>query len=130
MTAIAIHAVRTCFDERLAVEFTGELREGETLALVGGNGAGKSTLLKGILDLHRFDEGRVEIFGVDNRSAEARRPLTYLPERFNPPHYLTGREVLRSTLGLNGLPYHEAKAVTLTERLDLAREALDRPARS
>jgi ABC-2 type transport system ATP-binding protein len=45
---------------------------GDTVALVGANGAGKTTLIKCILDLVLPDAGRVEMFGVPNRSPASR----------------------------------------------------------
>jgi len=42
-----------------------EVREGETLALVGANGAGKTTLLRAIAGAHRPAGGRVWLDGAD-----------------------------------------------------------------
>jgi branched-chain amino acid transport system ATP-binding protein len=42
-----------------------ELREGETLALVGANGAGKTTLLRALAGAHRPSAGRVFFDGAD-----------------------------------------------------------------
>ena len=44
-----------------------DIREGETIAIVGENGAGKSTFAKLLLGLYCPTEGRVEIDGVDTR---------------------------------------------------------------
>ena len=40
-----------------------DIHHGEVMALVGDNGAGKSTLIKGIVGIHPFDEGEVELRG-------------------------------------------------------------------
>jgi len=41
--------------------------EGEILGVVGGSGSGKSVLLKSIISLHHPQEGRIEIFGRDQK---------------------------------------------------------------
>ncbi|CAN5445435.1 ATP-binding cassette domain-containing protein [soil metagenome] len=107
-----------------------EIAKGEFFGLVGMNGAGKTTLLKCLLDFCATDEGSIDIFDVNNRQTEARRPLAFLPERFMPPYYLTGRDFLKYMLKLQGLAYTEAAAETVLHSLDLDRSALTKPVRS
>ena len=59
-----------------------DLREGETVALVGHNGAGKTTLMKLMLGLIRPMSGSIRVLGEDPAAGEfaARRRLGYLPE--------------------------------------------------
>jgi len=52
-----------------------EVREGETLALVGANGAGKTTLLRAIAGAHRLAAGRVWLDGADVTQVPAFRRL-------------------------------------------------------
>jgi branched-chain amino acid transport system ATP-binding protein len=52
-----------------------EVREGETLALVGANGAGKTTLLRAIAGAHRPAAGRVWLDGADVTEVPAFRRL-------------------------------------------------------
>ena len=40
-----------------------ELKEGESLGIIGKNGAGKTTLLKTISDIYRKDSGHIEVNG-------------------------------------------------------------------
>jgi ABC-2 type transport system ATP-binding protein len=103
---------------------------GEAFGLVGANGAGKTTLIKCVLDLCAFDSGSIEIFGVTARNPQARRRLAYLPERFNPPHYLRGREFLAVMSELAGTRYDPSRALALLDELELERDALERPART
>lgn len=92
---------------------------GQTTGLIGVNGAGKSTLIKCALDLLAVTSGRIEIFGRDHRRARAREPLAYLSERFTPPHYATGEELLRFLCGLHGAPYEPQRAVAECTDLEL-----------
>ncbi|OAI50335.1 ABC transporter ATP-binding protein [Betaproteobacteria bacterium SCGC AG-212-J23] len=107
-----------------------EIAAGEGFGLVGGNGAGKTTLIRCLLDLAAHDAGTIDVFGVAAKNPAARRRLSYLPERFSPPHYLRGEEFLRAMLSLAGERYDPARAGRLLDELELGRDALARPARS
>jgi ABC-2 type transport system ATP-binding protein len=103
---------------------------GEAFGLVGANGAGKTTLIKCILDLCACDAGAVEIFGVAAKNPAARRRLAYLPERFNPPHYLRSREFLAMICELGGERYEAVRALRLLDELELERDVLEQPVRT
>jgi ABC-2 type transport system ATP-binding protein len=107
-----------------------DVRAGELFGLIGVNGAGKTTLLKCLLDLCDVDQGSVEIFGVPHRRTAARARLAYLPERFNPPFYLTGRDFLRYMAELHRAPYDADAVVRILDALDLDPAALAKPVRS
>jgi ABC-2 type transport system ATP-binding protein len=107
-----------------------EVAAGEAFGLVGANGAGKTTLIKCILDLTAADGGSVEIFHVKSTDPGSRRRLAYLPERFNPPHYLRGREFLALMLELAAERYEEARVLPLLDELQLERGALDKEVRT
>jgi ABC-2 type transport system ATP-binding protein len=110
------------------VSFTVEA--GESFALIGVNGAGKTTLLRCLLDYCRPDSGSIRIAGVPATEAQARRALAWLPERFAPPYYLTGRDYLRMHHALRASRYDEAAACAQLEALDFDPGALDRAARN
>ena len=76
------------------------------------------------------DRGEIQLFGVSHRLTSSRASLAFLPERFNPPYYLTGRDFLRYMAELHRTPYDEPEVRSTFERLDLALSALDRPART
>lgn len=107
-----------------------QVERGVIFGLVGGNGAGKTTLIKCLLDFCSIDSGEISIGGVPHTRTAARADLTFLPERFSPPFYLTGRDFLRYMTDLHRQPYDEALVRQTLERLDLTCAALDRPARS
>jgi ABC-2 type transport system ATP-binding protein len=128
--AVRIEALTKCYGARRALDGVSlAVDAGEAFGLVGANGAGKTTLIRCLLDLVALDHGRVEIFGMAANRPAARRRLAYLPERFVPPHYLTGAEFLRALAALAGERYDEARAVRLVAELELEAEALARPAR-
>ncbi len=104
--------------------------EGEFFGLVGVNGAGKTTSIKCALDFCEPDAGTIDIFGVPHRQTRAREALTYLPEQFLPPYYLTGRSFLTYASKLQGQSPDEARFVQICADLDLASGALDRPVRA
>ena len=110
--------------------FSLEVRRGEFFGLVGVNGAGKTTLIKCLLDLCDADGGAIEIFSVPHTTTAARARIAYLPERFNPPFYLTGRDFLQYMLGLHRTRYDAAAVARIFRALDLEPAALDRPARA
>ena len=81
-----------------------ELKQGETIALVGHNGAGKTTLLKLMLGLVHPTAGSLRVLGEDPAAGEfaARRRLGYLPENVSFNAALTGREILTFYARLKG----------------------------
>ncbi len=87
--------------------FSLEVPQGELFGLVGGNGAGKTTLIKCLLDFCETDSGEIEIYGVSHRLTASRANVAFLPERFNPPYYLTGRDFLRYMAELYRVGYDE-----------------------
>jgi ABC-2 type transport system ATP-binding protein len=111
-------------------DFSLAVAASQTFGLVGMNGAGKTTLIKCLLDFSEPDSGKVEIFGVSNRLTRSRSRLAFLPERFNPPFYLTGRDFLRYMLQLQEVGYRDADAERIFLALDLDLSALAKPVRA
>lgn len=110
--------------------FTLQINAGECFGLVGANGAGKTTAIKCLLDFCELDSGNIDIFGVAHHHTNARARLAYLPERFNPPHYLTGRDFLQYMAKMHRTTYQENAAAAVLQELDLAMVALDKPVRA
>ena len=102
---------------------------GEFFGLVGMNGAGKTTLIKCLLDFCALDSGTIEIFEVSHSLTESRKFLSFLPERFMPPYYLTGMDFLKYMLKLQALPYNQSASKEMLQALDLDQSALSRPVR-
>ena len=107
-----------------------EVARGEFFGLVGVNGAGKTTLLKCLLDFCAISGGSIEIFGIPQRLTAARRRLAFLPERFNPPYYLTGEDFIRYVLAMQSSPYDQREAEQMLRAFDLDLAALKLPVRA
>jgi ABC-2 type transport system ATP-binding protein len=133
MTAAALRFDNVCkrYGTTLALDaFSLSVHAGETFGLVGANGAGKTTLLKCLLDFCEPDGGQIEIFGVPHHQTRARARLAYLPEQFNPPHYLTGGDYLQFMAQMHGNDPAKQKTHDACRELDLDPGALDRAVRT
>ena len=107
-----------------------DIAAGLSFGLVGINGAGKTTLIKCLLDFCHVDAGRIEIFGRRHTASSARARLAFLPERFMPPYFLTGRDFLNYMLRLDQRVAAEDRLRAMFAELDLDADALDKPVRS
>jgi len=93
---ISIRGLTKKYGEFCAVEDVSlEILPGETFAFLGPNGGGKSTTLKCIVGLSAPTAGEILVDGVNVRKSprEARRRLSYLPQRVSFPDNVTVREV-------------------------------------
>jgi ABC-2 type transport system ATP-binding protein len=104
-----------------------DVQPGEYFGLVGVNGAGKTTLINCLMDFTEPDHGDIEIFGVSNRQHQARAQLAFVPERFTPPHYLTGKDFLSYMFRLRGQAYRADKVESMLQAFDLDSKALSKP---
>lgn len=100
------------------------VNKGEFVALVGVNGAGKTTLMKSLLDFCEFDSGTIKIFGVDHHDPDARSRLSFLPELFLPPYYLTGRDFINYMSRLHGVELDDEKISAMFNMLDLGMDVM------
>ncbi len=78
--------------------------------LLGANGAGKTTLLGMLLGLHKPDEGRIEVLGLDPVTAgpEVRARVGYSPEHHLLPPDVRAYDLVRHVAEIHGLPHQEA----------------------
>ena len=107
-----------------------EIPAGACMGLAGVNGAGKTTLIKCLLDFCDLDSGTIEIQGVEHRRPESRTHIAFLPERFIPPYFLSGREFITTMLRLLESRYDEGDVRSMLAALDLDSAALEKPVRS
>jgi len=73
-----------------------EVEQGEIVGVLGANGAGKSTLVQILTGQLDRDSGKVEVLDEDpgENPVGLREKLGILPEREDPPSFLTGKEYL------------------------------------
>ncbi|GIU92630.1 MAG: ABC transporter ATP-binding protein [Acidimicrobiia bacterium] len=107
-----------------------ELHPGEIFGLLGPNGAGKTTTILMLLGLIEPSAGSMRVLGLDptRHPLEVKRRVGYLPDSVGFYDQMTGRENLRFTARLNGLPPAEAEETIdrLLREVGLA-DAADRP---
>jgi ABC-type polar amino acid transport system ATPase subunit len=78
---ISVRKLSKRHGERLVLsEVSAEVAKGETIAIVGPSGGGKSTLLRCLNYLESFDEGEVDITGIQLRPGMGARHREYLRE--------------------------------------------------
>jgi ABC-2 type transport system ATP-binding protein len=128
---VHVHALRKRFGKTAVLNGVDlEVTAGEFVGLAGVNGAGKTTLLKCLLDFCAVDSGSIELFGIPHTAPRSRAALAFLPERFVPPYYLTGRDFLAFMLRLQQRPYDAVTVLAMLAALDLDAGALARPVRA
>lgn len=126
-SAISIDGVTANYGRGDVIEnITFDVRTGETFGLIGLNGVGKTTLIKIILGLMEASRGSAALFGRETLNSESRGMLAYLPEKFEPPFFLSGLEFVKFSLDLYGRPFKEADVLAAADRVSLSRDALRR----
>ena len=104
-----------------------EIRRGEIFGLLGPNGAGKTTTILMLLGLTEPTLGNALIDGHDctRESMHVKRITGYLPDNAGFYSDMTGRENLRFTARLNGLPEKEIDPLIdrLLERVGMTHAA-------
>lgn len=106
-----------------------EMMKGEFLGLAGINGAGKTTMIKCLLDMASINSGSITIFGQTHTDTLARNALAFLPEKFMPPYYLTGRDFLNYMAGLYDVTADPVRTKEMLLALDFDPANLDKPVR-
>ena len=94
------------------------IKRGEVFGLIGLNGAGKTTLIKTILGLREKFSGDIGL--------ESKEQLSYLPERFDPPWFLSGYDFIRFSLSLYKKKITKEDVREAVKRVSLNPEFLDK----
>ena len=95
-----------------------QINIGEIAILLGPNGAGKSTTIKSIAGLLKYD-GYIEICGYKNKSIEAKKMLSYVPEVPAMFDLLTVYEHIEYMAAAYGINDYKQKAEELLIKFDL-----------
>lgn len=97
---------------RAVEELTLSVARGEVVALLGPNGSGKTTSLKATAGLVLPTSGRVLVGepGQSTASPEARRLLSFLPQKVSFPESLSGGEIVEFYGRLRGVAEGSARA--------------------
>lgn len=91
---------------------------GQIAIILGPNGAGKSTVIKSIAGLLKYS-GKISIDNMDNKTLEAKRIFSYVPEMPSLYDLLTVKEHVDFIAKAYGIEDHENRAEILFERFDL-----------
>lgn len=95
MNAVETEGLTKKYGDLTALDgLTLEVEEGELFGLLGPNGAGKSTAIEILTGQTKPTSGSARVMGVDpvKNPVEARSRMGVLPEREDPPSFLTPRE--------------------------------------
>ena len=103
-------------------DFSLQVPKGSVFALLGPNGAGKTTFIKCMLGLVNYTKGELLVEENNVRKVDARRLVSYIPERFNFYSFYTTTAVLNfygKAVGISSdvLPEKIEKAI---QKLDLS----------
>ncbi len=101
-----------------------QIHRGECFGLMGVNGAGKTSLIKAVLGLKAQESGQIDIFGNHNLDAQSKENIAFMPERFEPPWFLTGEEFIKFSLKLYKRPYNKSRVLAYADQLSLDQSAL------
>lgn len=125
--AISVRGVGADYGHgRVIDDVSFDVLPGETFGLMGLNGVGKTTLIKIMLGLMEAAAGKIEVFGRAALDPEGKSKIAYLPEKFEPPPFLSCLEFVRFSLQLYNRPYNEAAVRAAADRVALSQDALRR----
>lgn len=91
-----------------------ELKPGEVFGFLGPNGAGKSTTIKSIVGILPYEEGQIEICGLDvkHHPIECKKNIGYVPDNHALFERLTGREYVNHVANLYGVPKEQMEEIS------------------
>ncbi len=105
-------------------DITLDIKQGETMGIVGENGAGKTTLIRQMMGFIKPDKGHINIYNLDayKDSANTKQYIGYIPGEINFPDVKTGTEFLHSygeSLGMKKENFAYADEIIKRMQLDI-----------
>ena len=91
-----------------------ELKPGEVFGFLGPNGAGKSTTIKSVVGILPYENGTIEICGLDMKKdlLECKRNIGYVPDNHALFERLTGREYVNHVANLYNVPKEKMEEIS------------------
>lgn len=94
------------------------VEKGQIAIILGPNGAGKSTIIKSIAGLLKYN-GSIKIDNMDNKTLEAKKILSYVPEMPSLYDLLTVKEHVDFIAKAYSIENYQSRAEELFQRFDL-----------
>lgn len=110
-----------------------ELRQGEVFGFLGPNGAGKSTTIKSIVGILPFEEGEIDVCGVNllKEPLKAKQNIGYVPDNHAVFERLTGREYVNHIANLYNVSVEQMEKISnYYVKLFKLEHAFDNPIKS
>ena len=127
MSALSLNSLTISYGEKPVIDNVSlDVKQGEIFGLMGLNGAGKTTIIKTVLGLRDPNDGEISVLDLPRGSHNAKKALSYLPEKFDPPWFLTGMEFLKFSLSLYHQPFDKDHMIDAAKSLALDTDALNR----
>lgn len=127
MQAIEIQNLSTHYDQtQVLFDINLTVPKGICFGLIGLNGAGKTTLIKVLLGLREATSGDAKLLGHVPGDKIIKSQIAYLPEKFEPPFFMTGIEFIEFTQKIYGRSIEAEAIYRMAELLQLQQEALPR----
>lgn len=95
------------------------VKQGEFFGFLGPNGAGKTSAIHCVTGIARFNEGSIQVFGLDviKEYRAARKKIGLSPQEFNVDIFATTRKILYWMGGFYGIP-KEKRTKTIEDLLE------------
>lgn len=120
------HLSKSFGNKKAVDDLSLHIKPGEIYGFIGHNGAGKTTTIKACCGILRFDEGQIQIDGLNVRQhpIEAKKRTAYLPDNPDLYEFLSGIKYLNFIADIFGIPKadREARILSLSDEFELTQD--------